>query len=466
MRKPLRTAVAFVTFLFIIYACRKNDFTSDADAFLRTSVDTLHFDTVFTSAGSVTHVFKIFNPNDKGIRISSIRLMGNAASPFKINVNGLPGPIVSGTELRNNDSLYVFATVTIDPNADNLPFVIRDSIEIIYNGNRRIVQLEAYGQNAHFLRGRIIKTNETWNNDLPYVILGGILVDTNAVLTINKGTRIHMHADAPFYINGTLHVNGEKEENERVIFTGDRLDDPYKNFPASYPGLFFLDVSKNNILNYTVIKNAYQAVVVNEPASNASPKLTLNETIIENAYDAGILAINSSIVAKNVLISNCGQNLFIVKGGDYKFTHCTIAAYSTSYLQHKKPIVYITNALDNQTRALNAIFENCIIWGESGGLVKEEVQVVKVGTNPFSVIFDYILWSVDSKPALATVPNFNSNANPQFDSINTASRYFDFRLNTKSSPAIDKGAYKGVLIDLDGNPRPINLPDLGAFEKQ
>jgi hypothetical protein len=392
--------------------------------------------------------------------------MGDAASPFKINVNGLPGPIVSGTELRNNDSIYVFATVTIDPNADNLPFVIRDSIEIIYNGNRRIVQLEAYGQNAHFLRGRIIKTNETWNNDLPYVILGGILVDTNAVLTINKGTRIHMHADAPFYINGTLHVNGEKEENERVIFTGDRLDEPYKNFPASYPGLFFLDVSKNNILNYTVIKNAYQAVVVNEPASNASPKLTLNETVIENAYDAGILAINSSIVAKNVLISNCGQNLFIVKGGNYKFTHCTIAAYSTSYLQHKKPVVYITNALDNQTRALNAIFENCIIWGESGGLVKEEVQVVKVGTNPFSVIFDYILWSVDSKPALATVPNFNSNANPQFDSINTASRYFDFRLNTKSSPAIDKGAHKGVLIDLDGNPRPINLPDLGAFEKQ
>jgi hypothetical protein len=339
MRKPVRTVVVFITFLFILYACRKNDFTSDGGAFLRTSVDTLHFDTVFTTTGSITQVFKIFNPNDKGIRISSIRLMGDAASPFKINVNGLPGPVVSGTELRNNDSIFVFATVTINPNADNLPFVVSDSIEIVYNNNRRIVQLEAYGQNAHFLRGRIIKTNETWNNDLPYVILGGLLVDTNAVLTINKGTRIHMHADAPFYINGTLQVNGDKEEHDRVIFTGDRLDEPYKDFPASYPGLFFLDVSKNNILNYAVIKNAYQAVVVNEPASNASPKLILNETIIENAYDAGILAINSSIVAKNVLISNCGQNVFIVKGGDYKFTHCTIAAYSTNYLQHKKPVV-------------------------------------------------------------------------------------------------------------------------------
>jgi hypothetical protein len=466
MRKPVRTVVVFITFLFILYACRKDDFTSDGGAFLRTSVDTLHFDTVFTTTGSITQVFKIFNPNDKGIRISSIRLMGDAASPFKINVNGLPGPVVSGTELRNNDSIFVFATVTINPNTDNLPFVVRDSIEIVYNNNKTIVQLEAYGQNAHFFRGRIIKTNETWNNDLPYVILGGLLVDTNAVLTINKGTRIHMHADAPFYINGTLQVNGDKEETDRVIFTGDRLDEPYKDFPASYPGLFFLDVSKNNILNYAVIKNAYQAVVVNEPASNASPKLILNETIIENAYDAGILAINSSIVAKNVLISNCGQNVFIVKGGDYKFTHCTIAAYSTNYLQHKKPVVYITNALDNQTRALNAIFENSIIWGESGGLVKEEVQVVKSGNNSFSVIFDHILWSVDKNPEHATVPNFNSNANPLFDSINTSSRFFDFRLNTKPSPAIDKGAHKGIIIDLDGNPRPVNLPDLGAFEKQ
>jgi hypothetical protein len=466
MRKPVRTVVVFITFLFILYACRKNDFTSDDGAFLRTSVDTLHFDTVFTTTGSITQVFKIFNPNDKGIRISSIRLMGDAASQFKINVNGLPGPVVSGTELRNNDSIFVFATVTINPNTDNLPFVVRDSIEIVYNNNKTIVQLEAYGQNAHFFRGRIIKTNETWNNDLPYVILGGLLVDTNAVLTINKGTRIHMHADAPFYINGTLQVNGDKEENDRVIFTGDRLDEPYKDFPASYPGLFFLDVSKNNILNYAVIKNAYQAVVVNEPASNASPKLILNETIIENAYDAGILAINSSIVAKNVLISNCGQNVFIVKGGDYKFTHCTIAAYSTNYLQHKKPVVYITNALDNQTRALNAIFENSIIWGESGGLVKEEVQVVKSGNTSFSVVFDHILWSVDKNPEQATVPNFNSNANPLFDSINTSSRFFDFRLNTKPSPAIDKGAHKGIIIDLDGNPRPVNLPDLGAFEKQ
>src|ERR1044072_9891605 len=90
-----------------------------------------------------------------------------------------------------------------------------------------------------------------------------------------------MHADAPFIVNGSLQVNGEKYDSTRVVFTGDRLDDPYRDFPASYPGLIFTNSSKNNVLNYVVIKNAYQAVIAVNPAT-AGTKLTLNETIIDN----------------------------------------------------------------------------------------------------------------------------------------------------------------------------------------
>ena len=75
-------------------------------------------------------------------------------------------------EIEANDSVYVFVQVNVDPNAANLPFIIRDSIQVSYNGNNRLVQLEAWGQNAHFFRNKEITANETWNNDLPYVILG------------------------------------------------------------------------------------------------------------------------------------------------------------------------------------------------------------------------------------------------------------------------------------------------------
>lgn len=42
-------------------------------------------------------------------------------------------------------------------------------------GNKRLVQLEAWGQNAHFFRDKVVAVNETWNNDLPYVLLGSLL---------------------------------------------------------------------------------------------------------------------------------------------------------------------------------------------------------------------------------------------------------------------------------------------------
>jgi len=463
--KNLLLATALVLFLF---SCKKERFTNSSAAQLRTSVDTLHFDTVFTTTGSTSQFLKIINDNKEGIRISSVRLAGGTASPFKINVDGIVGPQVGNTEVLGNDSIYIYVTVTINPTAQNLPFVVRDSIEITYNGNRKWVQLDAFGQNAHFYRNRKITGTENWNNDLPYVILGGLTVDTTATLTINKGTKVHLHADAPMIVHGSLQVNGEKWDSTKVTFTGDRLDEPYRNFPASYPGIIFTASSKNNIINYAVIKNAYQAVVAVGPAS-AGTKLTLNETIIDNAYDIGLLGINTSINAKNILISNCGKNLFLAGGGNYDFKHSTIATFSNSYIQHKDPVLALTNytTQGNVVTAANltARFTNCIFWGEQNGFVNNEVFVDAKGIIP-SITFEKVIWRMQTTPTLNGLTiNGAINQSPQFDSINTSQRFFNFRLK-EGSPAINAGVNAGVTIDLIGNPRPIGLPDIGAYEKQ
>lgn len=460
--KPVRNLLLPLLVL-LFFACRKESFTNSPSALITTTVDTLHFDTVFTSAGSVSQFVKINNDNNKGIHISSVRLAGGASSSFKINVDGTAGPQANNIDIAANDSAYIFVTVSIDPTAANLPFLVRDSIEIDYNGNRKFVQLDAYGRNAHFFRNKEITSSEIWNNDLPYVILGRLTVNTNATLTINQGCKIYIHADAPFIVNGTLQVNGEKYDSTRVLFTGDRLDDPYKDFPASYPGLIFTETSKNNVINYGIIKNAYQAVAVIQPS--AGTKLTLNETIIDNAYDAGVLAINTSINAKNLLVSNCGKNIFLVNGGNYNFTHCTSATFSNSFIQHKNPILVVTNYLNGTTTDLNAVFRNCIFWGENNGLVNNEVIVFKQGSSAFNVLFDRVLWRVKSEPANVTINGAINNQNPQFDSVNSNERIYNFRLKD-SSPAINAGVNAGVTLDLDGNPRPVGLPDLGAYEKQ
>ena len=462
--KNLLTAAALLLFFF---SCRKESFTTSSNALLRSSVDTLHFDTVFTTAGSVSQYIKIINDNDKGIRISSVRLAGGAASPFKINVDGTPGPEVSNVEVLGNDSTYINVTVSINPTAQDLPFIVRDSIEIAYNGNRTWVQLDAFGQNAHFFRNQKITGNQTWNNDLPYVILGGLTVDTTASLTINKGCKIYLHADAPFVVHGSLQVTGEKWDSTRVVFTGDRLDEPYRNFPASYPGLFFTASSKNNRIRYGIIKNAYQGIVVSDPASSGT-KLELNETIIDNAYEVGLLGINTSITAQNLLVSNCGKNVILALGGNYSFAHSTIATFSNSYIQHKDPVLLLTNFLTQgnvvTVNDLNATFRNCIFWGEQNGFVKDEVVTAKQGATAFNVTFDKVLWRVQTPPANTAV-NGAVSGPPLFDSINTAQRHFNFRLK-EGSPAINAGTGAGVSIDLDGNPRPVGAPDLGAYEKQ
>lgn len=466
MKKFVQQWLAPVCLMLVLWACQKERFTDSSQALLQTSADTLHFDTVFTTTGSITQTLKIFNDNKEGIRVSSIRLTGGALSPFKINVNGYKGPQVNDLEIRGKDSAYIFVTVSINPTTSNLPFIVRDSIEISYNGNREYVQLDALGQNAHFLRNKEITGHETWDSELPYVILGRLTVDTNATLTINKGCKIYLHADAPFIVHGTLQVNGEQWDSTRVVFSGDRLDQPYRYYPGSYPGLIFTDVSKNNRLSYAVIKNAYQGITVVDPSPTTTPKLVLEETIIDNAYDAGILAVNSSIAAHNVLVSNCGKNIVLARGGNYEFTHCTVAAYSNAYLQRKEPVLSVSNYLNTTTPPadLNAVFRNCIFWGEGGGLVKEEVTVVKNGTTAFNVLFDHVLWRVSANPANTTVTNA-LNQDPLFETINTAERLYNFRLKD-DSPAINKGTATSINLDLDGQARTAGAPDLGAYEKQ
>ncbi|MBL7745682.1 MAG: hypothetical protein JNN00_19580 [Chitinophagaceae bacterium] len=449
----------------LLIACRKDSFITSGDARVIITADTLKYDTVFPTTGSVTQLFKIINDNDQKLRLSSVKLMAGPSSAFKINVDGFTSSEVNNIEIEANDSIYVFVQVNVNQNTANLPFVIRDSIQVSYNGNNRLVQLEAWGQNAHFFRDKEISADETWANDLPYVILGYLRVNANSKLTIDKGCRIYVHADAPIIVDGTLQVNGLKDTADRVYFTGDRLDEPYKNYPASWPGIYFSAGSKDNVLNYAAIKNSYQSIAVQDPSPNANPKVTLNECVIDNSYDAGIIASNSSIAARNCLISNCGKNIAIIKGGNYSFTHCTVASYSNGYIQHRDPVLQVRNFDgSNATADLNAVFRNCIFWGENG-IVDDEVVVNKAGATIFSVNFDHNLWKVRTAPSNITSNQIINDQKPLFDTIDVSRQFYNFRLKD-DSPAKNKGVATPVIIDLDGKTRPVGLPDLGCFEIQ
>ena len=460
--------ISIIIAINFINSCKKDSVITNPNALLRLSEDTLHFDTVFTTTGSTTQYFRIYNPNNQKLILSNVQLMGGGTSFFKMNVDGVAGITLANIEIEPNDSIYGFVTVSINPTAANLPFVVRDSIKINFNGNNRFLQLEAYGQNGNFLRNTTVTKDTIWTNNLPIILLGGLTINEGKTLTISKGSKVYLHADAPILVNGTLKAIGEKYDSTRISFQSDRIDDPYRNYPGAWPGIYFTQKSVDNIMQYCVLKNAYQGVIAQSPATNANPKLILNECILDNIYDVAIGGNNSSINSRNCLVSNCGYNLYIASGGIYSFNHCTFSSFGNNYVEHKNSVATISNSnSSNQTNALNITIQNSIIYGE-GGLVDDEIMLIKNATVAFNVSLTNVLYKVknDIPASNATITNPLKNQLPVFDSIDAGRRYFNFHLNV-TSPCINKGFNTNVLYDLDGNTRTLGgIPDLGCYEKQ
>ena len=460
-------AAAFLLVATLFFSCKKNDLITGSDASVYFSTDTLKFDTVFTTVGSVTKSFKIFNNNDGRLKLDQVKLMGSNASSFTTNIDGIATPELRDIEIAANDSIYVFVTVTIDPNAAQIPFIVSDSILVEYNGNNRFVQLEAYGKNARFLRGETLLANTTFNNDLPYVILGGLRVDTNVTLTINPGTELYFHANAPLVVDGSLVAIGSV--SQPILFTGDRLDEYYRDLPGSWPGIYLRQASTNHHLKFCHIINAYQGISSVGPSLTLSPKLKLEQSQVRNIYDAGLFFLSSSAEVSNTLIANCGSNLQIRQGGEYAFTHCTMASYPGFNFFRNTPVVSIYNYDEvNGQRAtadLTATLTNCIIWGE-GSIMENEIETGKDDNANFTLTLDHCLHKSPDAPLhtifLSPIPNLD----PQFDSIDVYNNYYDFHIGSEFAPGLDAGTLTPFAKDLDDRERNVGVPDVGAYEKQ
>ena len=127
---------SFSAFLLLGFSCRKiNSINPDSSLKLSFSVDTVLFDTVFTSLGSATHQLRIYNPHSDDLKISSIRLVGGESSPFRFNLDGENAIEFYDKIIPAQDSLFSFMRVTINPNDLHTPFVVEDELEFVTNGN-------------------------------------------------------------------------------------------------------------------------------------------------------------------------------------------------------------------------------------------------------------------------------------------------------------------------------------------
>ncbi len=486
MNRALLYIIAVIAASLSISCQDQVEFTSDSNAKLSFSTDTVHFDTVFTTIGSTTQQFRIYNKNSNTIK-TDIKLAGGSGSYYRLNIDGMSTDQVNDLEIMGNDSVYVFVEVNVDPQNSNSPLVITDSIEFATNGNIQDIKLVSYGQDVHLFKDSVIGT-QTWQNDKPYLIYNSILVDSLETLTIEPGVQIHFHPNSSLLVKGTLLVNGTKDE--MVVFQGDRLDADYKELPGQWGATFFdengnhvvlggihlLQGSLNNNINYAEIKNSNIGIQVDyfNEASN-KPTLTLSNSIIKSMSLIGIEARTSSISMNNTVIGNCGYYCMrLMYGGSYEFYHSTFANYYPSYFGGRsgEAIAFNNYYVSNDEVTLipfNAKFGNCIIHGN--GAVEDELIIDKYpeSTATFDYEFDHCMLKLGDEFDTSD-ENIYKNIIRHPDSL---PRFIDtdignFRLDTLSS-AIDKGSsvYGNQFpLDQDGNSRTIDIaPDMGAYER-
>lgn len=476
----LRFCFYVILGLGLLTSCQKESIDTSTKFPLKFSTDTLTFDTVFQTLGSATRSFRIYNPSNSHLIISKAYLSNGSSSPFRFNIDGLSGTNAGNIRILPNDSLWIFAEVTVNPNPNN-PILVLDSIILETNGSKQAIVLRAIGQNAYFHYGEVIQNNTTFSSDKPHVVLDkrttagyvpGLLIAPGATLNIAAGSKLHFGNSAGIIIQGSLQCNGTKENP--IKMRGLRLEQNYLKAAGQWLGLLFERNSKNNVIAYTTIDESafgvwmgFQSQTNFSQMTNATrADIYLKNSTISNAFYWTLRSMNCKVQADNCQFFTSTEYLVqLLLGGDYRFRNCTLFNIQS---KDRKGNLLLTNKFYDEDGKQNyrnklentCLFENCIIHSNADESILLDIDETLNSKSDFA----FRNCNYNSKENLNTVSfvQCQLNQNPQF----TSTVIDKENLKPKpSSPCIDKGANNDLIEDLLGNPRPNGFgTDIGAFE--
>jgi len=459
-------------------SCRLDDFDQSPDIKLVFNTDSLLFDTVFSTVGSATRYFKVYNPGSSRVNISRIDMAGSSGSYFRMNADGRSGHHLTDIDIGPRDSIFVFVEVTVDPTEQDLPLIITDSIVFTINNNVQNVKLVAWGQDAHFisynyifpdsdLRVHLILEDTHWSGPKPYVVYGIVLVAPQVTLTIDKGTQVHMHHRSALvcYPESTLKVRGTMEEP--VVIQGDRLEKEYRDRPGQWGFIYLMVTSRDHEIDYAIIKNGTSGILMDSIGSLTEPTLRIRNSVIKNMDQIGLELSGAWVEVSNTLVANCGVHAIVMQyGGSYDFRHVTVANYySMPGPIRQSPSVVINNYYVDENRVPQvrpiekAYFGNSIIYGA----LQEEILIDFYPDNSSAnFLFDHCLVRTTAHNELSFgFANSIFNQNPRFMGVTSG----DYRLQ-EQSPAVGAGS-PGIAselpFDILGNSRTDRV-DLGTYQ--
>lgn len=456
-----RTALVAVAIMLMasVSSCIEDGYTSSPSDRPVFSTDTLNMGTVITTDVSTTQRFTVRNPHSKGLLISDIRLEGDNADYFRLNVDGFSGKTFSNVEIRANDSIYVLVSCTLPENNVASPVELNAAIRFTTNGATDKVIVKATGQDVTRLYGPIVSENTRFAPEKPYQVFDSLVVAQDATLTLPAGTVLMFHDKAYMRVYGTLVSEGTV--SQPVEMRGDRTGDvisgiTFDLMAGQWHGVDFMPGSKNNSLSHTIIRNTVQGVVAE------GTDVELINCRLRNSQFRAFSAQGTNVTAIGCEFAEAPYGTVFVAGGESVFDHCTFPNYYLFNGIYEPALTFAhlnaeTAVPDFEGEYTQARVTNSILYGlgpdiwpgtlDDTGVYLQNCLLKSPGSDDDH--FVGCLWDVD--PLYYTVRE---------DYI------FDYRLQ-EGSPAIGAGdaslsTHPAARFDFYGRERG-DMPDLGAY---
>lgn len=391
----------------LLVSCDDYDsFTTDRSTTLTFSTDSVVFDTLVATIPSATQTLTVYNRADDGLRISELWIEAGAGSRFRVNVDGQDLTAAEERrardfEVRRRDSIIVRIEVTLPTSDTDSAVTVTDALHFrLESGIEQQVVLQATAIDGIFMHGLTISSDTLFNSPRPYIIYDSLVVAPEATLTLAAATHLFFHHEAGLTVHGRLIANGTTEAP--VHMRTDRTDRifpylPYDRLPSRWQGLRFTSESTGNELHCVDIRGGSYGIICDSTGTD-DLKLTLTNSRIHDLGGDGLSITDCRCIVANSEISNTLGHCVKLRGGDVRFTLCTLAQFYSLSAARGDALNIANIDLDVYHPLYGATFESCVItgyaedvvmgaWLNADSLSTEEAAII--GTPKEEFMFDH-----------------------------------------------------------------------------
>ena len=411
-------------------------------------------------------------------------LAGGENSPYRVNIDGLPGVTFNNLAIRGGDSIYVFVEVTIDPRGEDEPFEVKDSILFtLESGITQQILFTASGQDATVLHGTIIDTDTRFTGIRPYLIYDSLRIEPNTTLTLEPGTRLYLADKVEIQVYGRIEAIGTVDS--MILFRGARTDRmfdylPYDRLSAQWGGITLHESSYDNLFVHCDIHSGIYGLRAKSTDVQES-KITMRNSQIHNVDEDALQLTQCRASFTNSLFTNAGGHCVNILGGQMDFIHCTMANFFP-WKSERGVAVNIANYVEEENAVyplLGVNFINSIITGSKNDELMGTV-VEKTDTADWSEYAQYTFthslinsWGESHNPDTLHFSNISwehkdstTYGSSNFRTIDHYNFIYDFHLDSLSiARGIGTDNYLDILPnDKDEQVRTAEAIDAGCYQ--